>query len=168
MTSSGGKESAGRPASKSNASEDAREHQAWDQATRWLARRDRSVKETEDYLRRIGCPTALVERVLARLRARGYVHDGRLAQSRVEYWLRRGYGRERVRAELEARGVAEEEIAAALEAAEAREPGIAGDLVRRRFPRFRSDERQRARAYRFLLSRGFPEALVVVIVGEPC
>lgn len=168
MTSNGGKESAARPASKSNASEEACEQQAWDQAARWLARRERSAKETEEYLQRSGYSPAVVERVVARLRAYGYVHDGRLAQSRAAYWLQRGYGSERIGAELEARGVADNEIAAAVAIAQAREPDIASDLVRRRFPRCRLDERERARAYRFLRSRGFPEPVVVVILGEAC
>ncbi len=158
------KESGGRRASKSNASESS----AWSLAMRWLGHRDRSAAETKEYLCRHGYAAGVVCRVVDRLRLQGFVDDRRLASQRAEHWLRRGFGQLRARAELEARGVAEEYIAAALAAVFEGEKEVARELIGRRFPRAHLDEKVRARASRFLLARGFPQEVVVVLLGEPC
>lgn len=165
MTSSDGKEWVAPRGSKSSASDTAH---AWDAALRWLGRRDRTAREIADYLVRRGFSDAVVTDVTTRLRDEGYVDDFRLATERAEYWCRRGYGRLRARAELLQRGVAASVIAAALDPVFADEDNRARQLVEQRFPAAQRDARMQARAYRFLVARGFPEEVVVVIVGEPC
>ncbi|GBD24828.1 Regulatory protein RecX [bacterium HR30] len=164
MTSKGGKGLAERRPSKSSGSESS----AWERALRWLGRRDHSVRETTEYLHRQGFPAEVVSHVVERLCRQGYLDDGRFAFNRAEYWLRRGYGRLRAKADLEGRGIAEKHITEALNSVFESEAMVARELLQRRFSGVEQDERVRARAYRFLVARGFPEALLVVILGEPC
>jgi regulatory protein len=164
MTSKDAKASAARRGWKSNGSE----HRAWEQAVRWLARRERSAHEASQYLAARGFPPEVVENVLRRLQECGYVDDARLAATRAAYWHRRGYGRLRAAADLHARGVAGVRVSTLLDEVFADEEQLAQSLLEQRFPGAASEARQRARAYRFLLGRGFPEDLVVVILGEAC
>ncbi|MCX8073711.1 MAG: recombination regulator RecX [Candidatus Binatia bacterium] len=134
----------------------------------WLGRFDRSVGETALYLERIGCPPEIITRVLQRLQEQHLLDDERFALNRAQAWARRGYGRLRAGADLAARGVDEAQIARALQASFADERERAREIVGRRFPHARADVRERARAARFLLSRGFPEEVVLAILGEGC
>lgn len=135
---------------------------------RWLARRDRTAREVAEYLARQGYTEAIVTDVLGRLRGEAYVDDQRLARQRAEHWCRRGYGRLRARAELLARGVEPSIITAALDTVFTNEHRRAQELLEQRFPSAHQDVRARARAYRFLCRRGFPEEVIMVILGEPC
>lgn len=164
MTLKGVKGSAACRGSKSSGSEES----AWQNAIRWLVRRDRSVHETREYLLHRSYSAEVVARVIDRLCAAGYLDDQRLATNRAQYWLCRGYGRLRAEAELRGRGISEAIVAEVLEETFQNEAAVARDLFERRFAGAQIDEAARARGYRFLLSRGFPEATVVVIVGEPC
>jgi regulatory protein len=164
MTSKDAKASAARREWKSNDSEEA----AWQQAVRWLARRERSASETKQYLTARGFAPDVAENVLGRLQQCGYVDDARLAAARAAYWHRRGYGRLRAAADLHARGVEGAKASRVLDEVFADEEQLARSVLAVRFSGVPSDARQRARAYRFLLNRGFPEGLVVVILGEAC
>jgi regulatory protein len=135
---------------------------------RWLAARDRSAHEIAHRLTAAGVRPATVARTLQRLRERGYLDDARLADSAAAAAVRRRLGSVRVRADLEARGVAESCIVAALSAHFDDEVTLARAALAQHRLSTPDDPRQRAQAARWLLQRGFPEPVVLAIVGEGC
>lgn len=79
---------------------------AYDQAVKLLARRTHFRREIEGKLAQRGYAPAEVEEALARLAERRYLDDGEAARQYVAGKLGRGgYGRVRLQAELDARGV---------------------------------------------------------------
>ena len=98
-----------------------------------------------------------MELALARLREDGYLDDERYARLYVED--KRGleqWGAERIRRDLTARGVDRELVEAALGAgAPESELHRALALLRRRFPVAPDDRRERERALRMLLRKGY-------------
>lgn len=77
-------------------------------AVRYLARWDRTVSQVEQFLRSKGASTAQVKQTLNRLSDLRYLNDLAYAQRWVESRLtRKPMGRERLKAELLAKGVAE-------------------------------------------------------------
>jgi len=121
-------------------------------ALRRLATSDRF--ESEVRLALAGYQESTVEEVIAHLREKRILNDRRVTDSVLrQNEGRRAVGAERLRAKLEARGAPEEEIDAAIESARESEPERASGLLLAKFPgRMEVD---RARAGRFLFSRGF-------------
>jgi regulatory protein len=141
---------------------------AWRRAVRLLTARDRSTHEIRIRLDASGAAPEIVAATINRLQQLHYLDDERCARTAAENGARRGHGSERVRAELAARGVAEPLVDAAVAAAFADEPGLARAALTRRFPAPPRSARERATAARFLLQRGFPEPVVLAILGEGC
>jgi regulatory protein len=87
-------------------------------ALRLLARRSYSLAELRRALRRRFRDEAGVELALARLQVRELVDDRKFAVDYAGFLVRhRGFGRERIRRELERKGVKPQAIAPALESA---------------------------------------------------
>lgn len=107
---------------------------------------------------------ARVGRLLDELAAAGWLSDARAAESLVSTKAPR-FGAARLRRMLVERGVAREAADAALEQARATEFQRAFEVWRRRFGEPATDAPGRARQQRFLLSRGFPAAIVRRITG---
>jgi regulatory protein len=86
------------------------------QALRHLAYRDRSKKELSQYLEKKEHAPAIIEKTLQYLESLNYINDQRFAmewgRSRVE---RKKFGKERVRHELFAKGIASPIIATTLD-----------------------------------------------------
>jgi len=100
-------------------------------------------------------PEEITERVIQFLRERRIVDDSKTTQSLIErYSGRRTVGTERIRAELSKRGAPEEMIETALAGLPASE-GNSMLLVLE--AKFGTTLPPRAKAARFLYSRGFPE-----------
>jgi regulatory protein len=138
----------------------------WDTATRFLAGRDRSAQEIQQHLAARGVSATRVKRILGRLRRYGYVDDRRYAQATAQRAASRGYGSERVRFELSAKGIDERLADAAVAAFYGGEQELARAALARRFGPDRPPTG--AKAARFLHSRGFPEDIVLAIVEEGC
>ena len=120
-----------------------------------LARRDFACAELAARLRERGFEPAVIESLIARLRERRVLDDGRYAGHFVEYHSRRGQGPVRIRRDLAAAGVAAEVVEAALEAGPDWE-GLAAQVRRRRFgAKAPQVWREKARQARFLQYRGF-------------
>jgi SOS response regulatory protein OraA/RecX len=100
---------------------------------------------------------------VARCRELGWVGDVAFAHERARALRRRGAGPLRIEADLGARGLPESLVAAAIE--ESREGIDERDWARRALERLRSPAP--ARAWRWLVSHGFPEDAVADVVGEP-
>lgn len=162
---------AGDRRSKSSASDPAALHLAdrvWQQAVRVLAAHDRSEQEMRLRLAVLGAPAQDIETTIDRLRDLRYLNDRRLAERTAEQAVRRGHGSEYARAQLTAKGVEERFIDEAIGAAFATEVQLAREVLGRRYPVASQRPAERAKAARFLLQRGFPEAVVLAILGEGC
>ena len=130
-----------------------------------LARRDQSVEEIRRALRRAGHGQSETERAIARLAAERYLDDGgfaaRFARSRI---ARLGLGRNRVRHDLRARGVARATAEEGLKEAlvEVSEAETLEAVARRYWRQHKADPapRRLQKLWAFLLRRGFPAALV--------
>jgi regulatory protein len=131
-----------------------------DRAFRLLSHRARSEAEIRIALEAAGHAAREVRRVVGRLRALGYIDDAKLAADVAERLGERGFGSLRIRDQLRNLGV-EDGLAAAAISAPAEERRIASRTLNERFGEDApTDLRRRARAARFLASRGFPEEII--------
>jgi regulatory protein len=133
---------------------------ALDVAYRFLGRRDRTVAEVRGRLEADGIDAELVDGAIAELTRQGYLDDARYAQRFAEdkRELDR-WGSERIARELHRRGVADELIEAAV-ADRSREAELqtALLLLQQRAPSV-TDDRERDRAWRLLVRRGYEAEL---------
>lgn len=133
-----------------------------------LARRDYSCHELAERLHTRGYPPDKVALVVARLAEENAVSDSRYASERVRVRSAQGVGPLRIRAELQAKGVAADVIAAVLDG---RDPewGERASLARsKRFgAELPSDRTERARQSRFLQARGFGFEHIIFAVSTP-
>jgi regulatory protein len=114
----------------------------------------------------VGYRPETAARTVARCQELGWVDDARLARDRAEGLRRRGAGCLKIAADLDARGLAGSLVAAALEATG--EGRTERAWAERALESARLDPAASpAKAWRFLLGRGFPEEVVAEIVGEP-
>lgn len=134
---------------------------AVDLAYRALSSRDRTEAELRAFLERKRAEPAAIDAAVAELREAGYVDDARYAQRftedkrSIERW-----GSERIERDLARRGVAAELIERAL----ARErPGdelaAARSILAERFRAGLPDARERDRAWKLLVRRGYEPEL---------
>lgn len=145
------------------------EARAFDDLARFLGYRPRSVAESRRYLEERGVPGAIVDRVIDRARAAGYLDDAAFARFWIENRLRfRPRGERALRHELFIKGVPPEVVDEALkrmeidEAVAAREVLMAREAAWRRldWPTFR----QRAGA--LLARRGFDYDTIADVLRE--
>ena len=137
-------------------------------AYRELGQRSRSVREMRDLLgrRRVGDET--IDEAIEDLIRAGALDDADLARRYVtdkrelDLW-----GSERIAGELRRRGVGAEEIEAAL-SGRGREDEFetALLLLGRRFPQAPQDDRERDRAWRLLVRRGYQPELAYEALRE--
>jgi SOS response regulatory protein OraA/RecX len=130
-------------------------------AARWLGRAPRTEAELEERLVALGYRRSIAVATVARCRGLGWVGDAAFAHERARGLRARGHGSLRIEAELAARGLPEALIAEAVEASREGEPESA--WARRAL----GSEVDRARAWRRLLGRGFPEEVVSDVLGDP-
>jgi regulatory protein len=129
---------------------------------------DRSEQEIRSRLAAAGESATTIAATVRRLRQRRYLDDHRFALGLAEQATRRGYGSEYVRAQLEYKGVAEQVIEEALHARFDNEAELAREALLRHFPEAPQQAAEHAKAARFLLRRGFPEAVVFAILDRAC
>jgi regulatory protein len=136
--------------------EDRLQH-ALDLAYRYLGHRDRTVAEVRARLEAKDVEPPLVDEAVEELSRQGYLDDARYARRFVED--RRtidAWGAERIERRLLAVGVDPVLIASALQergAGDELEAAVA--VLRRRFPRAPSDDRDRERALGVLVRKGY-------------
>jgi regulatory protein len=132
-------------------------------AYRHLNRRDRTVAELRGYLDGKGVDAGDVEQSIATLRDQGYVDDARYARLLIEdKRALEGWGNERIRRTLSARGIDRELIEDALATeASSSELDRAIALLRRRFPSPPRERRERDRALAMLLRKGYDSELAL-------
>jgi regulatory protein len=136
-------------------------------AYRFLGHRDRSVAEIRQHLLGRNIGEATVEEAIATLESQGYLDDARLAQRFAED--RRtldAWGAERIERRLSELGVDRELIAAALAAGGDGELGAAVGFLRRRFPVAPGSDRERDRALKMLVRKGYALEVAYDAVNE--
>jgi regulatory protein len=147
---------------------DEREQRALELSFAYLNRRERTVAELRLHLERKGIVGESAERCVRSLLEDGYLDDGRFALMFVHD--RReldGWGSERIRRELAARGVDRELVETALVEHEAEWGGGESELdralalLRRRFPSPPRERRDRDRALGVLIRKGFDSELAL-------
>jgi regulatory protein len=123
-------------------------------ALKLLSQREHSRRELETKLGKHEEEPGELARALDELAARGFIDDGRAADSIVH---RRGarLGAARVKQELVAKGIAPDKVAEVVTALRATELDRAREVWRRRFGEPPVDAAQRAKQARFLAARGF-------------
>ncbi|HSG90152.1 MAG TPA: regulatory protein RecX [Pseudomonadales bacterium] len=138
----------------------------------YLARREHSRLELR---RKLGkrfrgreIEEGLVDAAVEALAEAGLQSDERCAEAYIHARVSRGQGPMRVRAALREVGLSGEWVDLLLEAEEDQWPERLEALCQRRFgdapP---ADRREWTRRARFLAGRGFPESLVVAVLGTP-
>ena len=121
-----------------------------------LARREHSFKELCQKLGRRSGDSELLLGVLETLREQNLQSDARFAEGYVYHRSRRGYGPQRIRRELQERGIDRETLDLAFETADVDWSSLAADVERRKFGDVLPDDaRERARRQRFMFYRGF-------------
>lgn len=125
-------------------------------ALRLLARREHSAQELRQKLLRREHPAEVVDAVLQQLAAERLLSDDRFAEEFVRSRRSKGFGPQRIRAELRQRGVDPTVAEGHLRSSEEDWQARALTEYRKRFgdqpPR---DLAERGKHYRFLVNRGF-------------
>ena len=134
-------------------------------ALRLLASREHSRAELERKLQAHETAPGELAQALDELQAKGFINEARVVQSVVHRRAER-LGTQRVRAELNAKGLPAELVAEALDGLRATEEARAREVWRRKFGKPAGDPSERARQMRFLATRGFSaDAIRRVVAG---
>jgi regulatory protein len=107
---------------------------------------------------------AQIEAVLDDFEARGWLSDERFAESLVRRRSER-YGMRKIADELERAGVDSKQSAKLLGTLKETEFQRAFDLWNRKYGVQAQDQKERARQYRFLASKGFGSEVVAKVIG---
>jgi len=108
--------------------------------------------------------TLSIEAVLDDFETRGWLSDERFAEALVRRRSER-YGTRKIADELERAGVNSQQSAKLLGALKETEFQRAYDLWARKYGEKAQDQKERARQYRFLASKGFSSDVVARIIG---
>lgn len=145
---------------------------ATDACLRLLAARPRSRHQLLTALERKGFSEPVRQTALARLEGWGYLNDERFAREKAEVLLRGGkYGPEAVQQRLEAQGLSREAASAAVALAQGTvefdaEASARQVLEKRGLLGRELEPREKARAGRLLVSRGFSEDVIQRVLGD--
>jgi regulatory protein len=144
---------------------------ALETAVRLLTRRDHSVYELQEKLRLRGIPVDVIHRVLAECSRWNYLDDDRTAQVCIRELHRKGFGVRHIRAALHTKRLESHRAEALLEGlvAGGREKENARRMARKKLMllvRETDRRRRRQKLYRYLLSRGFPDAVIADVLRE--
>jgi regulatory protein len=133
---------------------------------RWLARRDYGRAELAARLRARGVAPDAIEPVLDEFVALGYLSDERYAHALVAQRVGR-YGRRAIVHELKDRQIPHDVLQAAIAPlADRDETAEAAALRERRFGAPPRDERDKARQFRFLVSRGYAAGVALKVLRQ--
>ncbi len=121
-----------------------------------LARREHSVRELRNKLKRRFTDDAMIDEQIARLTGQNLQSNLRFAESYARQRIGRGYGPVRVREELRERGASGLDVAAAMEELQVDWFAVASEVALKKFGALApSDINEKARRVRFMRYRGF-------------
>jgi regulatory protein len=134
---------------------------AFERALKSISVRERTESEVRAFLMQRGYEAPVIADVVRALREERLVDDAGYARRFVEdRRLLDQWGSERIARDLERRGVAAELVEAALAGIDAQdELGTAIELLDRRFPMPFDGDRERDKAWRLLVRRGYEPEL---------
>lgn len=134
-------------------------------ALRLLAQREHSRAELERKLREHETTEGELTQALDALQAKGFISDERVAESLIH---RRGarFGTQRVRAELQAKGLDDAIVREAVDALRSTEVARATEVWRKKFGQAPADAAARAKQLRFLASRGFSGEVAYRVIAN--
>jgi regulatory protein len=141
-------------------------------ALQYLAARPRTAYEVRQKLHRSGVADQVTEQVIARLQARGVLDDTAYAHTYLASRLAgRGYGPQRLRRELQQRGIDRALVEEAVQQDLAAEDVLAAARTQaaKRWPRLARETdlaKRRQKLWAFLHRRGFPAAIVQQVLTE--
>jgi regulatory protein len=128
-------------------------------ALKLLAAREHSRQELERKLAQHEAQPGQLKAALDDLQARGFIDEQRVVDSVLHRRAGR-LGAQRIRQELQAKGLDSERVAAAVASLRGTEAQRAREVWRRKFGVQPADAAQRAKQARFLLARGFSGEVV--------
>lgn len=135
-------------------------------ALRLLAGREHSRAELEKKLATHEVAPGELAHALDELQAKGFISEQRVVASVLHRRAAR-LGADRVRQELQAKGIGKQALAEAVEQLRATEVERARDVWRKKFGQPAPDAAGRAKQMRFLASRGFgTDAIYRVVRGD--
>jgi len=130
-------------------------------AMNMLARREHSVFELTRKLQQKDFPSELINEVIERLVVDNLLSDERYAEAYLRMRSARGYGLQRIRMEMQERGVADELISQAIEECDVDWIALAHDVRNKKFGEQPPAEfALRAKQMKFLQYRGFSHAQI--------
>lgn len=121
-----------------------------------LARRDYPKSQLRQKLQQRDCPEQIIGALLEEFESAGYQSDQRFVEAQVRQRLEAGQGRRKIEFDLRQKGVSIELLNAVLEVQDADGNQRALDYMRRRYGALPAeDQKERAKRFRHLASRGF-------------
>lgn len=134
-------------------------------ALRLLSTREHSRAELERKLAPFEEETGALAKVLDALEAKDFINEGRVLES-VIHRRSAKLGAQRIKQELQAKGLEPEAVAQALSTLRASEVERAREVWKKKFGEPPQDATERAKHMRFLASRGFSgDAIRKVVAG---
>ena len=140
-------------------------------ALRILTRRDHSKHELSQKLKARGHAGEVIDKVISECERFDYINDERTAGVFIRRLHRKGYGRKRIRFELNLKGFRGNYIQAVLSKSisDADECQCAETIFQkhaRRFDREKDVLKRKDKIYRFLYGRGFSKAMISELIRK--
>lgn len=140
-------------------------------AIRLLVRRDHTVFELLQKLKRRGFDPGTIEAILAECKRLNYINDERTARLFIGQLAAKGFGLRRIRMELKKKGLKGDRFEAILResASEIDEREIAQRILQKKIKSYQreADEKKRkAKIYRFLNARGFSDTVISEMIAK--
>ena len=136
-------------------------------ALRLLSAREHSRAELERKLAEFEEEPGNLAQALDELQAKGFINEARVVES-VLHRRSAKLGTERIRQELQSKGLASEAVAQAVEQLRTTEVDRAREVWRKKFGAPPEDAAERAKQMRFLASRGFGGDAIRKVVAGAC
>ncbi len=138
-------------------------------ALRILTPRDHSKYELVQKLKQRGFSREVIDAAISSCERFDYINDERTAQVYIRQLKRKGYGKKRIRLELNKKGLKGTRIQGILNesVSEKDEREGADRLVKKNIKRFKREKdpvKRRDKIYRFLHARGFAEGIISEIL----
>ncbi len=128
---------------------------AYDKAIQLLARREHSQFELNQKLIRKGYSEEETAPALESLVKKGWLSDYRFTEAWIRHRIRGGFGRLKILSELNQKGIAPDLASNCIQQADVDWFALALKVRLKKYPKPWSDYKEKAKQYRYMLSRGF-------------
>ena len=140
-------------------------------ALRILTRRDHSKHELSQKLKARGYVQEVINDVISECERFDYINDERTAQVFIRRLQRKGYGRKRIRSELNRKGLRSKNIQTILSKSinDTDECQGAEKIYQkhaRRFNREKDELKRKDKIYKFLYGRGFSQSVISEVISK--